>query len=145
MDFIFPGQRPGLPGITELDSTMMILAIEGLSRKKGEHTVGKKPTKEDLVGRVQRLEEENAGLKEVENKLQESEERYRSFVQNFAGIAFWGRLNLTPIFFHGAVEKITGYNEQDATNRFAGKTLAGFIQKPYRSAKLLVKVREALE
>jgi len=25
----------------------------------------------------------------------------------------------------------SGYNEQDATNRFAGKGLAGFIQKPY--------------
>jgi len=25
----------------------------------------------------------------------------------------------------------SGYNQQDATNRFAGKGLAGFIQKPY--------------
>jgi len=39
----------------------------------------------------------------------------------------------------------SGYSEQDATNRFAGKGLAGFIQKPYRSAELLVKVREVLE
>ena len=39
----------------------------------------------------------------------------------------------------------SGYSKQDATNRFAGKGLAGFIQKPYRSAKLLAKVREALE
>jgi PAS domain S-box-containing protein len=39
----------------------------------------------------------------------------------------------------------SGYSEQDATNRFAGKGLAGFIQKPYRSAKLLDKVREALD
>jgi signal transduction histidine kinase len=38
----------------------------------------------------------------------------------------------------------SGYSEQDATNRFAGKGLAGFIQKPYRSAELLVKVREVL-
>jgi CheY-like chemotaxis protein len=38
----------------------------------------------------------------------------------------------------------SGYNEQDATNRFAGKGLAGFIQKPYRAAKLLAAVGEAL-
>jgi PAS domain S-box-containing protein len=39
----------------------------------------------------------------------------------------------------------SGYNEQDATNRFAGKGLAGFIQKPYRSARLLDRIYEALE
>jgi nitrogen-specific signal transduction histidine kinase len=39
----------------------------------------------------------------------------------------------------------SGYNEQDATNRFAGKGLAGFIQKPYRSVDLLNRVREILE
>ncbi len=38
----------------------------------------------------------------------------------------------------------SGYNEQDATDRFAGKGLAGFIQKPYRPQDLLEKVREAL-
>ncbi|MDX8397304.1 MAG: PAS domain S-box protein [Mariprofundaceae bacterium] len=30
----------------------------------------------------------------------------------------------------------SGYNQQDATNRFVGKGLAGFIQKPYMPAKL---------
>ena len=39
----------------------------------------------------------------------------------------------------------SGYNEQDATSRFAGKGLAGFIQKPYRSAKLLDRIYAALE
>jgi two-component system cell cycle sensor histidine kinase/response regulator CckA len=38
----------------------------------------------------------------------------------------------------------SGYNEQDVVNRFAGKGLAGFIQKPYTSEELLAKVREAL-
>jgi PAS domain S-box-containing protein len=38
----------------------------------------------------------------------------------------------------------SGYNEQDATERFAGKGLAGFIQKPYRPSDLLEKVRAAL-
>jgi DNA-binding response OmpR family regulator len=38
----------------------------------------------------------------------------------------------------------SGYNEQDVVNRFAGKGLAGFVQKPYTSAELLARVREAL-
>ncbi len=38
----------------------------------------------------------------------------------------------------------SGYNEQDATNRFVGKGLAGFIQKPYAPNLLAAKVDEAL-
>jgi PAS domain S-box-containing protein len=38
----------------------------------------------------------------------------------------------------------SGYNEQDIVNRFAGKGLAGFVQKPYTTEELLSKVREAL-
>ena len=38
----------------------------------------------------------------------------------------------------------SGYNEQDATRRFAPAGLAGFIQKPYLPADLLSKVRVAL-
>jgi CheY-like chemotaxis protein len=35
---------------------------------------------------------------------------------------------------------ISGYNEQDATEHFAGKGLAGFVQKPYRLSELLEKI-----
>jgi PAS domain S-box-containing protein len=52
-----------------------------------------------------------AARKEVERALQESEERYRTFVQNFQGIAFRYDMDAKPIFFHGAVENITGYTE----------------------------------
>jgi CheY-like chemotaxis protein len=38
----------------------------------------------------------------------------------------------------------SGYNEQDATQRFAGKGLAGFLQKPYTSAALKDKICEIL-
>jgi PAS domain S-box-containing protein len=38
----------------------------------------------------------------------------------------------------------SGYNEVEAVQRFAGKGLAGFIQKPYTAAGLAEKVREAL-
>ncbi len=38
----------------------------------------------------------------------------------------------------------SGYSEQDIVNRFEGQGLAGFVQKPYTSAELLGKIREAL-
>jgi PAS domain S-box-containing protein len=38
----------------------------------------------------------------------------------------------------------SGYNEQDVVNRFVGKGLAGFVQKPYKASDLLPVVREAL-
>jgi len=38
----------------------------------------------------------------------------------------------------------SGYNEQEVTQRFVGKGLAGFIQKPYRSNLLRDKLREVL-
>jgi two-component system cell cycle sensor histidine kinase/response regulator CckA len=38
----------------------------------------------------------------------------------------------------------SGYNEVEAVQRFAGKGLAGFIQKPYSSAVLVGKVGSIL-
>jgi len=39
----------------------------------------------------------------------------------------------------------SGYNEQEVTNCFAGKGLAGFIQKPYNAIQLIEVVRGVLE
>lgn len=39
---------------------------------------------------------------------------------------------------------MSGYSEQEATSRFAGEGLAGFIQKPYRLDDLIKKLREIL-
>ena len=38
----------------------------------------------------------------------------------------------------------SGYNEVEAVKRFTGKSLTGFIQKPYNATQLAQKVREAL-
>jgi PAS domain S-box-containing protein len=38
----------------------------------------------------------------------------------------------------------SGYNEQEVTQRFAGKGLAGFLQKPFRAASLQAALRRAL-
>lgn len=39
----------------------------------------------------------------------------------------------------------SGYNEQEVTNRFAGKGLAGFIQKPLRPTAFLTTVQQVLQ
>ncbi len=39
----------------------------------------------------------------------------------------------------------SGYNKQDVTQRFVGKGLAGFIQKPYRLNELHAKLQEVME
>ncbi len=39
----------------------------------------------------------------------------------------------------------SGYNEVEAVQRFTGKGLADFIQKPYSTATLTAKVRDVLE
>ena len=39
----------------------------------------------------------------------------------------------------------SGYNEQDVTQRFVGKGLAGFIQKPYQLSTLLAVLKQVLE
>ena len=38
----------------------------------------------------------------------------------------------------------SGYNEIEATRRFEGEGLAGFIQKPYTAAALDVKINDIL-
>ncbi len=54
--------------------------------------------------------------KREKKKLAESEQKYRSFVQNVQGIAFHSQLDQTPVFMHGATEKLTGYIEEDFTS-----------------------------
>ena len=39
----------------------------------------------------------------------------------------------------------SGYNEQDVVQRFAGKDLTGFVQKPYQMAALLVCLRKVMQ
>ncbi|AKB75376.1 Sensory transduction histidine kinase [Methanosarcina lacustris Z-7289] len=52
-------------------------------------------------------------IKLSSEKLKESEELYRSFLQNFKGIAFKVDRDFTPLFLEGALEEITGYTGED--------------------------------
>ena len=38
----------------------------------------------------------------------------------------------------------SGFSELEVASRFEGKGLAGFLQKPYKAAKLLEKIREVI-
>ncbi len=78
--------------------------------------MAEKPTYEEVEQRVRELEKAEFERKIAVDALRESEDRYRSFVKNFRGIAFQGRMDFTPIFFHGAVEEITGYTEREFLN-----------------------------
>ena len=51
--------------------------------------------------------------KAAEEALRASEEKYRTFVENFQGIAYRGALDGAPIFFEGDVVRITGYSEAE--------------------------------
>ena len=48
-----------------------------------------------------------------EERLKSSEEKYRTFVKGIGGIAYQCDLDYSPIFFHGAIEQITGYTEEE--------------------------------
>jgi diguanylate cyclase (GGDEF)-like protein/PAS domain S-box-containing protein len=68
---------------------------------------------EDLKKHATTLEKEIMERNRAEQALRESEERYRSFLQKFRGIAFRRTIDFVPIFFHGAVEEITGYAAEE--------------------------------
>jgi PAS domain-containing protein len=72
----------------------------------------KAKTKAQLIAENSRLVKELLALKT--NQL--IEDQYRSFLQDFQGIAYRLDMRWKPVFFHGAVKQITGYSETDLLN-----------------------------
>ena len=64
------------------------------------------------VNRVLGIIKDITERKLTQERLEASEEKYRSFIQNFDGIAFQLDENFSPEFMHGKVEEITGYSEE---------------------------------
>ncbi|HWQ48041.1 MAG TPA: PAS domain S-box protein [Methanosarcina sp.] len=71
---------------------------------------------EDFICRALGVMEDVSEIKQSSEKLRESEELYRSFLQNFKGISFKLDPYFTPLLMQGAVEEITGYTEDDFTS-----------------------------
>ncbi|RXA21394.1 PAS domain S-box protein [Methanosarcina sp. MSH10X1] len=69
--------------------------------------------KEGKVDRILGIIKNITERKLTQEKLEKSEEKYRSFIHNFKGVAFQLDENLIPEFTHGTVEEITGYTEED--------------------------------
>ena len=72
-------------------------------------------------------------MKEAARALRDNEQRYRSFVQHLEGIAFRSGFDWRPVFFHGAVERITGYTEKEFVD--GSVTWAQMIHPEDRAAK----------
>ena len=88
--------------LAKVDSQLVIDRPRNLSDREDEL--------DDVVNSINHV---LAKKDQAEAALRESEIRYRSFVENFRGIAFRGKMDFTPIFFHGAVFEITGYTEDE--------------------------------
>ncbi len=68
---------------------------------------------ENIPVRVRGIVQDITERKIAEQKLQQSEAKYRSFIENFKGIAFEADENFFPLFLHGTVEEIMGYSEEE--------------------------------
>lgn len=91
---------------------------ETISLADGVHTflTAKFPLmdKENRVYAVGGVCTDITALEKIKDALQKNEERYRSFINTFHGIAYRGDIRtFIPVYFQGAVNQITGYTEHD--------------------------------
>lgn len=68
---------------------------------------------EDCICRALGVMEDVTEIKQSSEKLSESEELYRSFLQNFKGISFKLDRNFNLLLLEGALDEITGYTEEE--------------------------------
>jgi len=90
----------------------LILTKDGQERIIAWHNVVFRDESGNAVGTLS-SGEDITEHKRMQETLQQGEQRYRSFVQNFQGIVYQGYLDFVPVFFHGSVEEITGYKENE--------------------------------
>lgn len=111
---LFKKEGPDIPFILVSGTIGEDTAVEAM--RAGAHDYIMKQNLKRLLPAVERELREARVRMEFrcqEERLRESEENYRLFVENFRGIAFqWGR-DLTSVFIHGALEEICGYAEAE--------------------------------
>jgi len=94
------------------DIDYRIILADGEERvvhAQGEVIFDERNTPARMRGTLQDITER----KKTEKALELSKERYRSFIQNFKGIAFQADKDFNLEFAKGNVEEITGYNEEE--------------------------------
>lgn len=91
--------------VQDKNGNVLLIEIKPVVIRRGGKPVGSRGVVRDITER-----------KQWEKQLQASENRYRSFVENFHGIAFRSRLDWIPLYFHGAVKEITGYTDAEFIN-----------------------------
>jgi PAS domain S-box-containing protein len=86
---------------------------ERIVHAQGEVIFNEQNTPIQMRGTLQDITERT----KIEDSLMLSEERYRSFIQNFTGIAFQQDKDLNLEFIKGNVEEITGYSEEELMSK----------------------------
>jgi PAS domain S-box-containing protein len=115
-DFVDNAIKKALNGNQPYDNDHRIISVDGKERivhshgevlfDEGNNPVRMRGTLQDITERTK-----------IENSLILSEERYRSFIQNFTGIAFQQDEDFNLEFVKGNVEEITGYSEEELMSK----------------------------
>jgi len=124
LEFVHPDEREEIAEVIKKAITSGETESEGFEVKgiRGDgsvfyYQVNNKVLEEngEIIG-IQGLVRDITDFRIAQDALEASEQRYRTFAENFQGIAFRGTLDWIPEFFHGSVEAITGYKEDDFTS-----------------------------
>jgi two-component system, cell cycle sensor histidine kinase and response regulator CckA len=98
----------------------MDLAIQALKENQSFDFLAKPKDARKLIATVAKALEHGDLLRKNEYltaQLRQSEQRYRSFVESLKAIAYQLRTDGTPIFYHGAVDDISGYATRELFNQ----------------------------
>ena len=105
-------KHPFLPFILFTGKSREEVVIEALNNG-ADYYLQKEGDPKSLYAELSHQVHQAAEREKTKKALEESERSYRSFVQNFQGIAFRYKTDLAPIFVHGQVEQITGYTKDE--------------------------------
>ncbi|WP_440955795.1 PAS domain-containing protein [Methanosarcina sp. Mfa9] len=97
---------------------------------------------EGKVYRVLGLMKDITEKKQSREKLEKSEERLRTYMQNFKGIGFQLDQNFTPVMIQGAVKEILGYSPEEI---LCGKIHCFDLVHPEDQKELLENQRKLIE
>ena len=103
-------RRPGGDGTgCQGAQNMANFAHLGL-KTTGDSFMPKKPTYNELIQKVKKLEQEAICREQAEEAFRKSEEKYRLLVKNLPSIVYKGHVDWSVEFFDSKIERLTGYS-----------------------------------